>query len=232
MNRPFPIPEHDPAPECRETLERLQRALDGEESLASVRGEPHLLTCRECRERVQAATFLTRPIEAPKFQPNVEAILAAIATDRPTPRRRRIAGVVGLVLAASVLLAIVLWPQSSPTEQQPQPVVKHELPPPETPRIDEAIANAGDAIQGLGRIITEPPLPSSDMIAPLAEVLAQAPMPPMAVDFQPVATSLAELPEAALNGLEPVTGSATRVFTRFVQDVSAIPASTSPKSKS
>lgn len=239
MNRPFTSPEPDDAApaECRPTLERLLRALDGGDPEAMLRDDAHLRGCRSCRERVHAASILTRALGAsPRLDLNVSTILAAIAVDHATiVRRRWIAAGTAVAVAAGVLLAIFFWP-SVPQPGQPLPLVRQRLPeappPVEPPRIDRAIANAGAAIQGIGRNFTEPGLPSPSVFAPLTEALSQSPLPPMAVDLEPAATSLAELPEAALSGIEPVTESASRVFTRLLQDVPMMPSSASPKMKS
>jgi hypothetical protein len=55
-------------------------------------------------------------------------------------------------------------------------------------------------------------------------------MPPAPAPEDPGASgqALAEIPEAAKIGLEPVTGSAQKAFTRLLRDVGAI----QPKAKS
>ena len=226
MNDGHAMNTNDVPENCQPTIERLQRVLDGEEPASVLAHDAHAADCLTCQERIMLARWLVpRPAEpAPLPTSSVDHILAAVAADRSRRTFRTRTVVAGFALAASVLVAIVLWPTASP------PVVKappKREPSPEAPRISEAFADAGQAIQGLGESL--PGWPEPIDIAPLAEAFAQP--VPMA-DLEPAAASLAELPEAALRGLEPVTGSASRVLTRLIEDVSVIPAVAPPKAKS
>jgi len=233
-----PDDDHDPAvpAECRTTIERLQAVLDGIEADDVLRADSHLASCRLCTERAQAAGLLAKTLRSRRdVAPgvSVDGILAALADDRAARRRQR------WVVAASG--SRDCGGDCFSRYSSGRPSLDRKGAPPAarggcetrddgtgSARIGEAFADAGQAIQGLGRMITAPSLPSPEVLTPLAEALT--PLPPM--DLEPAAASLAELPEAALSGLEPVTGSASRVFTQLLQDVSVMPKSTAPKTKS
>jgi len=243
MNRE--LAKHDPSDatpaECRATLERLQSVLDGEAQADLLRNDLHPRTCGDCRERLQAARVFVKAMAPgtasnPTFAFPVEAILASVAEDRASrARSHRARTAVGMALAAGVMIALIFWPEAGPVAGPPQIVEKVkpvDSPAAVPPRMEDAFADAGEAIQGLGRMFSEPSLPSTELLAPFSRALGQPLPSPMATDFEPAASSLAALPEAALSSLEPLTGSATRVFTRFIQDVSAMPTTAAPKQKS
>src|SRR5205809_603365 len=95
----MPTP-HDPTadtapvpPECRATVERLQRALDGELNIGAVEGGAHATVCAACRERVRAARVLLSVLALPPEPVAVPAgfadrVLAAVAADRTAEPRR------------------------------------------------------------------------------------------------------------------------------------------------
>jgi hypothetical protein len=53
---------------------------------------------------------------------------------------------------------------------------------------------------------------------------------PMAEVVAPAAVSIAELPAAARTGLEPVTGTTQKAFTRLLRDVGVFQTTARPKS--
>ena len=61
------------------------------------------------------------------------------------------------------------------------------------------------------------------MLSKLTDALTR---PPPAGRLEPARKSLADLPDAARAGLEPVTGTAQKAFARLLRDVGAVQVST------
>jgi hypothetical protein len=239
MNR---LPDPDTAdlvpPGCGPTLDRVQAALDGTASLADLASDPHPAACRTCRERVRAAQLLLatlgEPAEPIAMPPGLtSAILAGVREDRRVRTRRRVLAYVGGGLAAAAAVLLAVWTQWNPSKpagpqqpevvkQTPAPTPTPEAPAPRPIRIADEIAKAGDALRDGSRTITEPAAAAPKWFSTLAEPLFNAPANPMADELEPARRSLAELPEAAKVGLEPVTDSAQKAFSRLLRDVGAM----------
>jgi hypothetical protein len=239
MSRAFdPTSDADdqPPPGCAPTLARIQSALDGVLSADELDGDPHPATCAACHGRIRAARLLLgvrpKPVAVPAGL--ADTILAGVRADRRARTRRRTVAVAGGCAAAAVLVAV--WavtrtpdrpeaPAPKPAEfALPAPPPKPEpepIPPPRPVRINDDLARASDALLDTSRTFTEPAAVAPRVFAALTEPLLK-PMAPLAPDLEPARQSLADIPDAARTGLEPVTGSAQKAFTRLLRDVSAI----------
>lgn len=237
MNRLSP-PESDACdpvePGCGATLERLQRVLDRELAPESLDADPHASACSTCRERIRAAHVLLCcvvpvPVTIPtEFATSI--VLAVRADHRATVRRRILAATGGLAIAASLAVAVWLrWPTpqsvkqpQGETVQAPMPPLAIETPPlPPPVRLSDQLARAADAFRESTRPITEPTTGAPNVLDVLVSNLMRAITPP-GNKFDPARITLAELPEAARVGFEPVTGTATKGFNRLLRDLSAI----------
>jgi hypothetical protein len=222
-------------PECGPTLERIQSVLDRIHPASILAADPHPATCAACRERVAAAKLMLalEPVRVAPRPGFADAILANVAADRRARQRRRVFALVGSFAAAAAVVFAVWFNQ--PKQQQ---VAKQDPPPPvqETPklppappiRVNDELAKAGEALRESTRTITEPAANAPRIVASLAEPLWKAPAAPIAVDLGPATKTLADIPQAAKTGLEPVAGTAQKAFNRLLRDVSAI----QPKTKS
>lgn len=236
MNRRLAIYEPDDESEkenpaaCRATLIRLQNVLDGEESDASLAEDTHARECTSCRERIRAARLMTRSLKAngdwPSSQVRTDSLVAVVSMDRLSRTRQRWRfAAAGVSVAVAVM--IMVFGTLNPTPVQPDQVIVENHPTPTpvaptpAPKLGEALADASSALQSIGRQITDTP-ETPAVFAPIAEAFGETPMNPLAANFEPVAKTLSDLPDAALSSLEPVTGSATRAFTRLLQDVTAV----------
>lgn len=235
------------APECRATADAIQSVLDGAALAESLDSDPHATACATCRERVRAARVLLSALAAPAepvavpagFTEKVMADVWAGWHERRRERVRRAYKVGGvLALAAAVLIAAFVLPgllqKREPVvhfkaiDAMPQPEAApapREKPPvpPRPMRIGDEVAKAGQALRD-----TPKPLADSVAVAPkLYEAFAAAfrpaePVAPMGAVLEPARKSLAELPDAAKHGLEPVTGTAQKAFDRLLRDVALV----------
>ncbi|HJZ59097.1 MAG TPA: hypothetical protein VKE74_29400, partial [Gemmataceae bacterium] len=98
-----------------------------------------------------------------------------------------------------------------------------EPPPgPQPVRLSDELAKAGQALRESSRPITEPATSAPGIFASLADALTRPAAQPAAARLEPARKSLADIPEAARVGFEPVTGSAQKGLNRLMRDVSAI----------
>ncbi|MDB5308735.1 MAG: hypothetical protein JWO38_2937 [Gemmataceae bacterium] len=232
---PLPLP-----PACGPTVDRIQAVLDGRLTADALAVDPHPAACATCRERVRAARFLFAALAEPAEPVAVPlglttAILAGVRADRRAGGRRRVALTAGLAAA----IVVAAWAISR-NPDLPQPV-DPEAPelverPPGAPvpaptvqpiRVTDELAKTGDALRDSSRALAEPAASAPKVFAALTDSLLNTPAPP-AGDPESAGQSLAEIPEAAKIGLEPVTSSAQKAFTRLLRDVGAI----QPKMKS
>ena len=219
---PDPIP-----PACVSTVARLQQALDGDLPWATLDADPHALGCTDCRGRVRAAKLLLAVYPAPANTVAVpsrmaETILAGVRADRRSRVVRRWVGVVGGLAAAVALVVWSPWQQVAdrPEVAERPPVVEPERPPPPV-RVGAELAKAGEALKEGSRAWVEPAAAAPKLFAALTETVA-APAVPPPPSVEPARQSLAELPDAARAGLDPVTGSAQKAWNRLLRDVGAV----------
>ena len=236
--------EPDPvAPQCRPTADTIQSVLDGDAAPAALAADPHPLTCATCRERVRAARVLLAVLTAPADAVAVpagftEKVMGDVWGAWHARRRKRVRTAGALVaLAAAVLVAA--FAIFTPRPERPDfvrgltaPVAPVEEAP--APREKAPAVRIGDEVAKAGQSLREAPQPLAESVAVAPKLLdafagafrgPAGPMP-MGEALEPARRSLAELPDAARTGLEPVTGTAQKALDRLLRDVAAV----SPKS--
>lgn len=231
-------------PACRHTVNRINEVLDGKLPVAALDGDEHGRACRECRERIAASKVLssglgalTEPASFP--QRMTERLVAAVLADRLVEQRSRLrlrysAIASSLAIAAGVVLAVWLgWFKSMMNATPDAPSVVREQPPTPAPpdsqhslpaqppvRLGEELARAEHALVNSSRPLTEPAEAAPQLLARLTDVLTRSAQPVPA--FEAAGQSLLEIPEAARSGLEPVTSSAQKAFSRLIRDVGGV----------
>jgi hypothetical protein len=224
-------------PECGPTLERIQSVLDRIHSASILAADPHLESCMACCERVSAARQVLTAFAEPKrvaASPNLtETILAGMKRDRIARARRR-----GLLMAGSFVAAVIgvivlgALGQSNRFANrdvaEPESLPRVAAPAPHPLRVNDELAKAGEALRESSHAITDPAASAPRVLAALTDTLLKSPPARTAVDFGPAGKSLAEIPDAARAGLEPIAGTAQKAFNRLLHDVTAL----QPKVKS
>lgn len=235
-------------PACGPTIDRIQAALDGELAPELLTTDPHSSTCVNCRERIRAAQLLLTALSQPSNLLAVpsrltDSVLSAVQSDRRSRTRRRTFAFVGALAAAVVVAVWVVsraFDRPNPTDPQPSDLARTTPPratdPPTAPaphqppiRINDQLAKTGDALLDSSRSLIEPAEAGPKVVAALTDSVLKTSTAPLPAEFGSARQPLAELPEAAKIGLEPVTGSAQKAFSRLLRDVGAI-APTKPKS--
>src|SRR5207253_11156021 len=100
-------------------------------------------------------------------------------------------------------------------------------PDPRPIRIGDEFSKAGLALLDAPRSITESAAPAPQVIAKMTDVLTR---PTTVPDVESPRAALAEIPDMARAGLEPVTHTAQRAFTRLMHDVGTVQVGAKPKS--
>jgi hypothetical protein len=227
--RPYPEPDPTP-PACGPTVALIQAVLDGDRPAAALDADVHADGCPTCRGRVRSARLLLAVYPARPANPAVpsgltDAILAGVRADR---RKRVLRPWAGAAAGLAAAVAVVVWSPWNPTADRPDVLV--ERPPvvePPPVRVAAELAKAGDALKEGSLAWVEPAAAAPKLFAALTESVA-APIVPPPPEVEPVRQSLAELPDAARAGLEPVAGSARKAWDRLLRDVGAVAAK--PKS--
>jgi hypothetical protein len=224
-------------PACRPTVDRLQGVLDGDYHATALEADPHLVACAACRQRVAAArllvSMLAAPTESRPASPRLaDRILDAVRDDRRARSRRRVfAAAGGLAVAAAVALVVWLrWPaDAGPDVANRDPGIQQPAvaPAPRPIRIGDEFSKAGLALLDAPRAITDSTAAAPQVIAKVTDAFTRG-VP--AIDVESPRTALAEIPDMARAGLEPVTGAAQKAFARFVRDVGTVQISAKPKS--
>lgn len=232
-------------PTCGPTIERLQLVLDGELPAAALDADPHPAACAACRQRIAAARLVLRALaarEGTAVPANLtDNILAQVRDDRVYRTRRRtfaVAGGIAVALAASVLLmswftsppqepVMPLGPSNIPDQAKGQPNLP-VTPEPQPVRIGEEFSKVGQALRDTSNPIAEPAAKAQGVLATLTGALTRPVAP--ATEFEPTRKSLAELPEVARSGFEPVTATTQKAFSRLLRDVGSMQVSAKPKS--
>jgi len=181
----LPVP-----PECRATVEQIQRALDGVAETETLADDPHSVVCAACRERIRAARVLMSVLATPPEPVAVPAgfadrVLAAVAADRQAEPPRgytRAARVTGwAALAAAIIvgmfyLAARQHPTSNtlvpgpvetakPTEIAPAPREKPTPAPVPNPAPAPRPIRIGDEFAKAGQAILDAPNPLAESVA-------------------------------------------------------------------
>lgn len=219
--------------ECRPTLERIQAVLDRIHPSAILAADPHPSECAECRERVRLARMFADSFAVPAAiavpAGFTEGVLAGVAADRRTRLRRRVWAFAGSCAAAAIALAIWFQPRQAAEVVRVAPTPDPILPAPAPPiRLNDELAKAGAALRESSRSLSEPAASTPKVFAALTDSLLSVSASSAGLDFGPAERTLAEIPDAARIGLEPVTGTAQKAFNRLLQDVSFL----QPKLKS
>jgi hypothetical protein len=236
-----PIPQMPP--ECALIVDRLQLVLDGALSASSLDAQAHAASCDACRERIAAARLLVGAL-ASRTVPGIpsgltDSILAGVREDHYARIRRRsyaVAGGIAIAIAASVLL--LAWFTSQPRKPgvpegpshlldqahvQPNPPVAPE---PRPVRLGDEFSRVGQALLDTPNPFTGPTAGGTGVLGKLTDSISL----PAGPGFEPTRDALAELPDAARSGLEPVTSTTQKAFARLLRDVGGVQVSTRPKS--
>ena len=224
-NEPEPIA----SPECGAFLERLHAVLDRESPVETL-DDPHLARCDSCRETAAVARWIRVRNERPVAVPSELAgrIVAGALSERRTRRRVQWTFGSGLaVVAASLLIAGFLALDAA----QPNPdALRAEIPPPQLtpipeappPRLDERFADAGDAIASISRKAKDQTVTPTKNFLPHSGPVAP-PKSGFPAEADPAAEMIAEIPQNAKSGIEPVTSSTVRAVNLFLRDTGVSP---------
>lgn len=224
-------------PECRATVDGIQRALDGEPADA-FGADLHLGACPTCRDRLRAARVLLAVLATPAGAVAEPAgftarVMSGVWENWHRQRRQRVYKAAAcLALAAAVLVAafaifepkrepVVYLAPDTPGEVVRKPEVapppREKAPAPKPIRFNDEFAKAGQALRAAPK-----PLADSVAVAPKLFDALTAPFAPAAAPMgealEPARKSLADLPDAARTGLEPVTGTAQKAYDRLLRD--------------
>jgi hypothetical protein len=208
-------------PECGPTVERIQSVLDRIHGASILSADVHAASCEACQARVHAALRLMELfVEPVSVRPNfVDSVLSEVAHDRRVRLRRKAAAVFG-GFAMAAAIGIALWVNqprdASVARQEPIPAPAPPI------RVNEEFARATEAIRESTRAVTEPVEAAPRMVASFTDSLFKAPTVPVGYDLGPAGKSLADIPDAAKSGLEPVGNTAQKAFNRLLRDVSAM----------
>lgn len=232
---PDVFPTDEPTAGCQRTMAVVRAVFDGERPAADLDADAHPIACAECRGRVAEARVLLAALALPSEPVAVPTgfaagVLSAVRADRRARNRRRLLASVGGGLAVAAALLVGVWVMNGPADRQI--VVEATRPAPEQRpvRVSAEFAKAGDALRESSRPITEPAVAAPKVFASLAEVMLPPLPAPMGDTASPAAVALAELPSAARTGLEPVTGTTQKAFTRLLRDVNVLQPAARPKS--
>jgi hypothetical protein len=216
--RPDDLPERSAGCTAFEAV--VNAVLDRELGPDALDGD-HPAGCTECRALAAAArqllgTTFTQPAPPSDF---AERVVAAAVRDRRARRRLRL---VGAALAASVLAGIAMYLlRPTPVETRefvevpPAPRVVPEAPP---PRVSDRFAEAGSALVAITNRAREQTLNPTRTLLPSPEAVV-VPKAGAVPGIEPVAESLAGMPEAARSGIEPVADKSRRAVNLFLRDV-------------
>ncbi|MFO0805118.1 MAG: hypothetical protein U0791_18585 [Gemmataceae bacterium] len=218
--RDIPIP-----PECGPTVERIQSVLDRVHPASILSADAHASSCAACRSRVASALRMMELFAEPVSVRSgfADSILVELAHHRRIQYRRKAAAVFGgFAMAAAIGLA--LWmnqPKDSAVAKVEPPPAEPQRPAPPI-RVNDELVKATEAIRESTRAVTEPAEAAPRLVASLTDTLLKAPTVPVGYDLGPAGKSLADIPEAAKSGLEPVGNTAQKAFNRLLRDVTAM----------
>lgn len=214
------------SPECGPTVDRIQSVLDRVHPVSVLSADPHPVSCEACRDRVRSALQMLELFAEPvAVRPGfADSILAEVAHDRRVRFQRKAAAVFGgFAMATAIGLALWMNQPKDPSvaKQSPAPVPQQPAPAPPI-RVNEEFAKATDALRESTRAVTEPAANAPRLVASLTDTLLKTPTVPVGYDLGPAGKSLADIPDAAKSGLEPVGNTAQKAFNRLLRDVTAM----------
>ena len=221
-------PDDTASPACAAFEAVVQAVLDRERPTAALADE-HTAECAACRELAASARlFLAADLRFVPDPPRdlTDRILAGAAWDTRVHRKRKLAvGVMAAALAASVLAAGVYLTARVDADREPPPVAVEPTPTPvsEPPvRVADQLADAGSALAAITSRVTDQAVTPTRSLLPTPEMISIPTdvLPPMP---EPVADSLAAMPEAAGAGLEPVAATTRRAVNLFFRDFGMSP---------
>lgn len=235
-------------PSCALTLDRIQHWLDGECNNILDESLTHRHHCRLCQDRLAAAQAL-REYQQSELQKNTQGLppsltsawAAEIQKDRKRRRRLR-RGI--FAIATSAVAASLLWAISlGLTDREGSTSNNHSLSPlaptetvkthqAEIPRLDAALAEADRAIQDWRRQLSFPSVADLSITPTIEEFLPAPDKMSAAPDWNSARASLAELPDAAWSGIQPLAEQTTKVFARILQDLPSVSVDEVSKPKS
>ncbi len=229
---------------CLESLDLLQRRLDGERAFADRPAlDAHLASCPECRARHATALrleeglrVLPRAVPPPDFARRIGKEVLRERAGRQFRRRL----VVGFALAASLLLAAVggyLWlmPRDNnlltarQKRGQDQATVKTDVP--SLPKVlGEArqalaglAAHAGEQVQKPAQVLRSAALPTPFVTVAVLPYFGSEKPP-----HDPTPQAVSQVGNGVSRGLTPVAVSARRALNYFLRKQPPLP--TSPRS--
>ncbi|MCI0680463.1 MAG: hypothetical protein L0Y71_00040 [Gemmataceae bacterium] len=210
---------------CLELQGALHDVLDG--GRFPPEAAAHLADCASCRELYGAAqslthglTLLPRPEAAPLL---TQSIVAAVLAERRRTQQVRRRIVLAVALAASVAAVLLVgWLLQTPRPDDKM-IVNKALPQPEPPKLIQGAEDARTAMASLTERVAGQTKEQAKLLMSVADAL-ELPMtnlPVLKVDepLDPAAKSLRQATQTVASGIEPITRSARRAFTFFVNEM-------------
>lgn len=204
---------------CRAWEDLLQRHLDGEPSDL----RQHLLGCPDCAaygadlaRLLGGVARLKPPPVPPHLTDSVARALTAEARRRKRSRRwGRVAAVVGVAVAASLLLAVgVRWWIDRPAGGPVARVAREEEQP---PPLRESVTAAGDAVTSLTKAAAEETTKGpASLLGAVKETARPLEAPAEAPRLE---RPMREAADGVKDGFAPVTDSARRAVGLFLRDL-------------
>jgi hypothetical protein len=213
---------------CQQCEERLHEFLDGSAAVSCPSLDAHLASCAGCRSLFAAARQMQvrlRSLPTPIPPADLSGrIVAGVLSDARRRRRLRVSALVGVALAASLLLAflgswsllhgsrqqgIVAVSQRDPEPPPPAPV-------PNEPSLQENVSDATSAVASLSRRTADDALGGAQLLVPPLTLPTPDDLTP---PLDPPAQALIDTGHGASVSLQPVTNSAKRAFGLFVRDL-------------
>jgi predicted anti-sigma-YlaC factor YlaD len=207
-------PITDPArPGCDPAQAALQRLLDGEANWDCSEAAAHRAACVDCREELALARRLRGAVAQPAFPSELtNRVVGAAVTQYRRGRMVRYAGL-GAALAASILVAAVVFQPSRQTITETRSVASLPLPKdgaaPSKP-LGDAVSDARDALVSLTRRTANETRATSVALVPDPKLPN---VPDSGVGLEP----LADAQVAAARSVEPIKTSARRALNLFLR---------------
>jgi predicted anti-sigma-YlaC factor YlaD len=214
---------------CLELQDMLQDMMDGAAAPApSPEAAAHLADCAACRELFGAAqtlgqglTLLAKPEPSPLL---TQSIVASVLAEhrRVHQVRRRIVLAVGL--AASILLALLVGWFVQPPAPENKGIVQQAPPQaPEAPKLVQRAEDARTAVASLTERVADQTKEQAKLLMAVADSLDLPTNLPALNGWEepldPAAKSLRQATQTVADGVEPITRSARRAFTFFVNEM-------------
>jgi hypothetical protein len=201
-----------PNPACGLFEERMNRALDGECSLADLAYEPHLAACADCRASLSAVQLMLNGLDAqPTILPPVgfvDRVVPVVLAERKQTQERAWTLKMFLgSLAASIALAIGV---AAPWRTAPDTSVAKAVPPKVVPSVQKSFADAGSAVVSLTKKA------ATETLAPAKNLFA------FAESKKPTAPARATEVPAATTAIQPITDTTKRAINLFIRDVGSL----------